>query len=484
MALLHYAPSTPSRWIERLLEQAEVRSREWRHFYVGVEHLFIALLENPTSQLSSFLRQQGLAPEMLRQRIRARLEPGDPTPRWQGILITPRLQDILRRAEEIARERGEGEISELSFLSAAWEEGNSLPLRVLREMLPWDAVGVKEAIHRWLQGPSPEAPSPLAPPSEEEAWVPCPHREQVYRQLMAALLRRWRRCPLLVAPPGAGKSTLLHHLVVQGLRGGLPQPLRSYRPFLIQARDYLSPSFPQNLEGRLSEGWGPERPLLCFDDLPLPQESPGLPLLLLAEEVAWCGSALPQVWEAWRERFPALEERVSPLSLPPLPTEEVQAILLHHRPRLEEHHGVAIAEEALPVLLEASFPSSLAEPGRSLNLLDEACAWLRLQESEESPPLLSAERLQEFLRSLLPLEALPLPSPPQEWLPEGFLIEFHSSVWDWLGMGGNRAERLEALRQAIQEAIEKGVLLPGFPYVALHDGHRFFFVRESDGTIG
>jgi hypothetical protein len=124
--------------LKDILIGARQESYRMRHFYVGAEHLFIALLEIKGSLANSILQEHGLAPEYVIDAIRRKVGKGGKHRLWAGVPNTPRAQVLLGIANDLALESGREEISERDLLIAIFEEKDSVPLRVLT------ALGVNE----------------------------------------------------------------------------------------------------------------------------------------------------------------------------------------------------------------------------------------------------------------------------------------------------------------------------------------------------
>lgn len=105
-----------------------------RHFYLGAEHLFIALLEIKGGLASAILEEQGLTPEYVIDAIRRKVGKGSKHRLWAGIPNTPRTDVILGIASDIALENGRKEITERDLLVACFEENDSIPTRVLKAL--------------------------------------------------------------------------------------------------------------------------------------------------------------------------------------------------------------------------------------------------------------------------------------------------------------------------------------------------------------
>lgn len=104
-----------------------------RHWFLGVEHLFIALLSTQGGLTRTLLQEQGLTPDYIIDAIRRKGGKGGRSRLWAGLPNTPRADVVLGIAHDLALEGGRDESDERDLLMAILEEGDSIPVRVLRQ---------------------------------------------------------------------------------------------------------------------------------------------------------------------------------------------------------------------------------------------------------------------------------------------------------------------------------------------------------------
>jgi ATP-dependent Clp protease ATP-binding subunit ClpA len=117
---------SPASW--RVLRAAEQECRNHNHYYVGAEHLMVALLEERDPEILRDLDRAGIDVRELHAEIRRSLGQGEERV-WEGILVTPRVRKIVALAETQA---GEGDVQPADLLRALRAEGGSLAAEVLR----------------------------------------------------------------------------------------------------------------------------------------------------------------------------------------------------------------------------------------------------------------------------------------------------------------------------------------------------------------
>jgi ATP-dependent Clp protease ATP-binding subunit ClpA len=112
----------------RVLRAAEQECRNHNHYYVGVEHLLVALLEEQDNAVSERLRAEHIDPSEVHAEARRALGTGEDR-MWEGILVTPRVRKIVALAEAQAGDRA---VEPADLLDAILAEGGSLAAEILR----------------------------------------------------------------------------------------------------------------------------------------------------------------------------------------------------------------------------------------------------------------------------------------------------------------------------------------------------------------
>jgi ATP-dependent Clp protease ATP-binding subunit ClpA len=111
-----------------VLRAAEQECRNHNHYYVGAEHLMVALLEEHDAQILHDLDAGGVDVRDAHAEVRRSLGTGEER-LWEGILVTPRVRKIIGLAEG---EAGERQVEPIDLLRALRAEGGSLAAEVLR----------------------------------------------------------------------------------------------------------------------------------------------------------------------------------------------------------------------------------------------------------------------------------------------------------------------------------------------------------------
>ncbi len=105
-----------------------------RHFYLGVEHLFIGLLEIKGGLGGSLLEALGFSTEYVIDAVRRKVGKGSRHRLWAGIPNTPRTETVLNKANDLALLHNRQEINEQDLLLGIIDEGDNVAVRVLKSL--------------------------------------------------------------------------------------------------------------------------------------------------------------------------------------------------------------------------------------------------------------------------------------------------------------------------------------------------------------
>jgi hypothetical protein len=131
--------------LAEILINARKESYRMQHFYIGVEHVFIGMLEIPTSFTARHILAHGFATHYVIDMIRRHTGKGAPNPQFAGMPHTPRLNMVLSIAHDLAAESLRETVTERDLLAAILEEDDNIPVRVMRR-IGLDLGGLHDAL--------------------------------------------------------------------------------------------------------------------------------------------------------------------------------------------------------------------------------------------------------------------------------------------------------------------------------------------------
>jgi len=250
---------------------------------------------------------------------------------------------------------------------------------ILEEML-----GSEGALERCTRDLTAEARSGKLEP------VRC--RDPEIARVIDVLLRQSKNNPALVGPAGVGKTAIAEGLAQRVAAGAVPLALRKVRLLALDHVSVLAGTmyrgqYEERLKGIVAAASADPNVILFIDELHnLIGQGTALGVAmdaanmlkpaLVRGEFRVIGATTSDEYERWVCGDPALERRFQKVTVRELSPEETLEVLQARRQRLERHHNVAIADEALvaSVSLTDRYVKDRARPDRAIDALDEACA--------------------------------------------------------------------------------------------------------------
>ncbi len=111
-----------------VLRAAEQECRNHNHYYVGAEHVLVALLEERDPAIESRLAAEHIAVPDVHAELKRTLGMGEER-MWEGIIVTPRVRTIVHAAETSA---GARDIEPIDLYDALRREDGGLAADILR----------------------------------------------------------------------------------------------------------------------------------------------------------------------------------------------------------------------------------------------------------------------------------------------------------------------------------------------------------------
>lgn len=114
----------------RVLRVAEQECRNHNHYYVGAEHMLFALIEEKDADVEAALGEERIPAGEVYTELKRALGTGEDRV-WEGILITPRVRNIVRSAEAHA---GERDVQPIDLYRAIRDERGGLAAELLQRL--------------------------------------------------------------------------------------------------------------------------------------------------------------------------------------------------------------------------------------------------------------------------------------------------------------------------------------------------------------
>jgi len=173
---------------DEMLGYAQEELFQMRHYYLGIEHILIALLKVNNSIARRYLKEQGYTTDYVIDLIRRKVGKGSKQRMWTGTRSTMRTDRIIYNAENLAR-RDNSVVEQRHLLQAVLAEEDSIPVLVLKYLGIEPNDLLEYAKHN--DGVSEGLPLVVI---DTEANVPYPTDEQ--RQILQRMFHRYARVRL------------------------------------------------------------------------------------------------------------------------------------------------------------------------------------------------------------------------------------------------------------------------------------------------
>ena len=420
------------------------------HFEVDIEHVFLALLEQPRSDLALLCRRFEISTSALQgdlEREVGRFKDGNTrTPVFSAHLVT-----LLENAWLIASlDAQHARIRSAHLLHALLTEP-SLAQLAHRDSRQFAKVRTEELKHRLdeathgseeaaapsttaeesSRGPDDDAESLPGAPGKTPALDqytthltgrakagqldPVIGRETEIRQLIDILMRRRQNNPILTGEAGVGKTAVVEGLALRIVEGSVPPPLQGVEVHvldmgLLQAGASVKGEFENRLKNVIAEVKKSPHPIILFIDEAHTMIGAGgqagqsdaanlLKPALARGELRTIAATTWSEYKKYFEKDAALARRFQVVKVEE-PSEPVAAAMLRGMaPLMEAHFKVRLFDEAITeaVRLSARYISGRQLPDKAIGVLDTACAKVALGQSAVPAAMEDKTKLLERL---------------------------------------------------------------------------------------
>ena len=335
-----------------VLANAENIAKKMKDEYVSVEHIMIAVFDNPNEKIKEMLRRYGLT-----------------------------KNEFLKALSEV--------------------RGNT---RVTTDN-PEDTYDV---LKKYGQN--------LTELAKEQKLDPVIGRDSEIRNVIRILSRKTKNNPCLIGEPGVGKTAIAEGLALRIVRGDVPEGLKDCTIFSLDMGSLVAGAkyrgeFEERLKAVLQEIKKSEgRVILFIDEIHTivgagktdgAMDAGNLLKPMLARGELHCiGATTLNEYRQYIEKDQALERRFQPVMVDEPSVEDTISILRGLKERYEVYHGVKISDNALitAATLSHRYISDRFLPDKAIDLIDEACAMIKTE--MESMPT----ELDEIARKIMQLE--------------------------------------------------------------------------------
>jgi len=221
-------------------------------------------------------------------------------------------------------------------------------------------------------------------------------RDEEIRNITRILSRKSKNNPVLIGEPGVGKTAIVEGLAMRIIKGDVPDSLKNKKIWeldmgsLIAGAKYRG-EFEERLKAVLKEIKESDGQIIMFIDeihMIVGAGAEGamdagnmLKPMLARGEIHLIGATTLNEYRKYIEKDGALERRFQKILVKAPTVLDTITILRGLKPRLELFHGVSIKDKALIAAstLSDRYITDRFLPDKAIDLIDEACATIKVQ---------------------------------------------------------------------------------------------------------
>ena len=432
--------------LEVSLHMAFVEARKKRHEFITVEHLLLALLENPSAQ--EVLKACAAKVEDLKKALTEFIEQHTPIVAGDGEVNTqPTLgfQRVIQRAILHVQSSGKKEVTGANVLVAIYGEKDSHAVYFLHQQ----GVSRLDVVNFISHGISKAAPSSGQKEEAEaenaegeqtggalESYTlhlnqmaidgkidPLIGREHEVERVIQILCRRRKNNPLLVGEAGVGKTAIAEGLAKRIVDGQVPDILAKAQVYSLDMGALLAGTkyrgdFEQRLKAVLKQLIENPNAVLFIDEIHTligaGSASGGtldasnlLKPALSSGQLKCIGATTYGEYRGVFEKDHALSRRFQKIDVTEPSIAETIEILKGLKSRFETHHGVKYTSTALTTAAElsAKYINDRHLPDKAIDVIDEAGAAQRIAPKSKQKKTIGKPEIEEIIAKIARIPA-------------------------------------------------------------------------------
>ena len=427
--------------LEVSLHMAFMEARQKRHEFITVEHLLLALLDNPSA--AEVLRACGADVDDLRKSLSEFIAEHTPILAGEEVDTQPTLgfQRVIQRAILHVQSSGKKEVTGANVLVAIFGEKDSHAVYFLHQkgvtrldVVNFISHGISKVPQAQAHKPESEAAEAEVEPATGgalEAYTtnlnaqaasgkidPLIGRDHELERVIQILCRRRKNNPLLVGEAGVGKTAIAEGLARRVVEGEVPEILKSATVYALDMGALLAGTkyrgdFEQRLKAVLKQLTDNPDAVLFIDEIHTLigagaasggtlDASNLLKPALSSGQLKCIGATTYTEFRGVFEKDHALSRRFQKVDVNEPTVAETVAILKGLKSHFEAHHGVKYQPAALSAAAELSarFINDRHLPDKAIDVIDEAGAAQKILPKSKQKRVIGKHEIEAIIAKI------------------------------------------------------------------------------------
>jgi ATP-dependent Clp protease ATP-binding subunit ClpC len=442
----------------KVMALANQEAQRFNHEYIGTEHILLGLVKEGSGVGANVLKNLDVDLRKVRLEVEKLVKAGPEMVTMGRLPQTPRAKKVIEYAIEEARNLNHNYVGTEHLLLGLLREHDGVAAQVLMN-LGLKLEEVREEVLNLLgagteseeatggaggpgeaagAGPASSGPGPgqgekpgkggrksqtpaldsfgrdLTELARESTLDPVIGRANEIERLVQVLCRRTKNNPVLLGEAGVGKTAIVEGLAQRIVSGDVPDILHDKRLVVLDLAMMVAGTkyrgqFEERIKAVMNEVRRAGNVMLFIDELHTLVGAGGaegaidasnvLKPALARGEIQCIGATTFDEYRKYIEKDAALARRFQAIPVDPPNNEQTIEILKGLRDRYEQHHRVQITDDALKAAVELSgrYITGRVQPDKSIDVIDEAGARVRLKSMTKPPNLADIEAQIERL---------------------------------------------------------------------------------------
>ena len=421
----------------KVMALANQEAQRFNHEYIGTEHILLGLVKEGSGVGANVLKNLDVDLRKVRLEVEKLVKSGPDMVTMGKLPQTPRAKKVIEYAIEEARNLNHNYVGTEHLLLGLLREHDGVAAQVLmnlglrleevrEEVLNLLGAGSTSEMESTGESEATEAPSggrrgkksqtpaldsfgrDLTEMARGNELDPVIGRSDEIERVVQILCRRTKNNPVLIGEAGVGKTAIVEGLAQRVISKDVPEILDGRRIVVLDLAMMVAGTkyrgqFEERIKAVMNEVRRAKNVILFIDELHTLVGAGGaegaidasnvLKPALSRGEIQCIGATTMDEYRKYIEKDGALERRFQMVMVNPPNKEQTIEILKGLRDRYEDHHRVRITDEAVVQAVELStrYITGRVQPDKSIDVIDEAGARIRLKSMSKPPDLTEIE---------------------------------------------------------------------------------------------